>query len=114
MKPLRVIVEGVAFLLEMAALAALGAWGASLATGVAASVGLAVFFVGAAAVVWGLFAAPRARVTLPVAGILLTKLLVFGAATAGAYHVAGIVAAAGFAVVAVVDTALLTWMRRRG
>jgi hypothetical protein len=74
--------EGSAFLLEVAALAMLAWWGA---TG-RASVALAVLFGAgaplAAAIVWGLFAAPRAKIRLPMAGIVAIKALVFGAASA--------------------------------
>jgi Protein of unknown function (DUF2568) len=53
------------FLLEITALVALGLFGASLATGAAAVVcGIALPV--AAAVLWGLLAAPRARRRLPL------------------------------------------------
>jgi hypothetical protein len=70
-----------AFLLEIAALVALAFWGARTGTGTAAKTGLAIAAPLLAAVLWGLFAAPRARFAIPLAGQLAVKALVFGAAT---------------------------------
>jgi hypothetical protein len=73
------------FVLEMCALAALCYWG--FRTGDGPLVG-PVLGVGApllGAVVWGLFASPRARVYLPLAGRLAVELVFFGSASAGLY-----------------------------
>jgi hypothetical protein len=72
--------EGLAFVFELFALAILAWWGATVGSGLAPHL---VFGIGtplAAAVVWGLFAAPKARVALPLAGVLAVKALVFGTA----------------------------------
>ncbi|GAA4604696.1 hypothetical protein GCM10023195_16020 [Actinoallomurus liliacearum] len=84
-RPLHVVNEGLAFALEIAALAVLAWWGADVGDGVVLSVLLGVGVPLVTAVVWGLFAAPKARVRLPLAGVLLVKVLVFGAATAALY-----------------------------
>jgi hypothetical protein len=52
------------FLLELAALAALGYWGATVDADTAARVALGVGLPLAAALFWGMFVAPRARVVL--------------------------------------------------
>ncbi|MCO5996050.1 YrdB family protein [Actinoallomurus rhizosphaericola] len=84
-RPLHAVNEGLAFLLELAALAVLAWWGAEAGDGVVLSVVLAVILPLVAAVVWGLFAAPRARIRLPLAGVLVVKVIVFGAAVAALY-----------------------------
>lgn len=72
----------------------------------------------AAAVLWGMFAAPKARIRVPLPGVLVVKALVFGAAAAALYGVGRPGWGAVFAGVAVVNTALATvdrraWMHRR-
>ena len=74
----------VRFLLELAALAALIASGVLIiggALGWLAGLGAAAV----AAVAWGLFVAPRARVTLPTAARLGVELAVFALAAAGLF-----------------------------
>ncbi|MFB9369181.1 YrdB family protein [Kitasatospora sp. NPDC001664] len=110
--PLRLVNETVAFLLELAALALLGWWGWHVAPGPVAGVLLAVLLPGAAAVLWGMFAAPKARIALPVAGVLAVKAVVFGAAAAAYYAVGAASCATAFAVMVVVNTALATLDRR--
>lgn len=73
----------VAFLLELCALAALGYWGFQVGGGTPAKIGLAIGVPLLTAVVWGLFIAPRAVVTLPPAINLALRILVFGLAVAG-------------------------------
>jgi hypothetical protein len=96
--------EGLAFLLELLMLAGLCWWGAAQHASVAARIGLAVAAPAVAVIAWWLFAAPRARVCLPLAGVLAVKLVLFGAAAAGVYaigqHVAGVV----FGIIALVNT----------
>src|SRR3954471_2133034 len=71
----------VAFLSDLAALAALAYWGFPAPDGGPAKVLLGVGLPLIAAVLWGLFAAPRALVhRTPLA--VATKVLVFGAAVA--------------------------------
>lgn len=71
----------VVFLLELAAMAALAWWGFALDAAawlrIVAGVGAPVI----AAVLWGLYAAPRARFKIPTAAAGV-KILVYGAATA--------------------------------
>ena len=69
----------VAFLAELAALAALAVWGWSVGEPTGWRVVLAVAAPAVAAVLWGVFAAPRAPVRVPVL-TLLVKVVVFGAA----------------------------------
>jgi hypothetical protein len=70
---------GVAFATELAALGALGVWGAGAGGSTATRWLLALGTPLAAAVLWGLFAAPQA--VLQVAALaVLTKVVVFGGA----------------------------------
>ena len=57
----------VAFLLELCALAALGYWGLRTASGPATKAALGIGAPLLAAVLWGLFAAPHAPVSIPLA-----------------------------------------------
>src|SRR5215213_4255935 len=69
----------VAFLAELAALAALAAWGWSLGGSTATRVLLAVAAAGGAAVLWGVFAAPQAPVHVLALSVAVT-IVVFGGA----------------------------------
>jgi hypothetical protein len=69
----------VAFLAELAALAALAVWGWSVPDPTVWRLVLAVAVPAVAAVLWGVFAAPRAPVQV-FALTLLVKLVVFGGA----------------------------------
>ena len=69
----------VAFLAELAALAAFALWGWSVGGSTGWRLLLAVAAPAVAGVLWGVFAAPRAPVHVPTLA-LLVKLLVFGAA----------------------------------
>ncbi|MFC9595360.1 DUF2568 domain-containing protein [Streptomyces sp. NPDC056944] len=110
--PLHVVNEGLAFLLELAALAVLAWWGWEAAENVALRLLIAVAAPALAAVVWGLFAAPKARYRVPLAGVLLVKALVFGAAALALLGLERPVWAVVFAAVALVNTALATVDRR--
>ena len=68
----------VAFLAELAALAALAVWGWSTGASTGSKLLLAIGAPAAAAVLWGVFAAPRAPVRVPALTVLV-KLVVFGA-----------------------------------
>ena len=70
-----------AFLGELAALAALAFWGFTEPAGAVGRVLLGVGLPAAAAVLWGLFAAPRAVVRVPVL-VVVTKVAVQGGAVA--------------------------------
>jgi Protein of unknown function (DUF2568) len=85
--PLYAVAAATAFLLELAAFAALGYWGAVAGHGAWAYV-LAAITPAVAAVIWGTFASPRAPVhlaTVPKVALRLTVLL----GGAGALALAG-------------------------
>ena len=100
--------EGLAFLLELLALGGLAWWGADAGGGLAASILLGAGAPVVAAVAWGLFAAPRARVRLPLAGVLAVKVIVFGLAAVAVAAIGRPGSAIAFAVVVVINTALAT------
>lgn len=70
------------FVLELGALAALFYAGLRVG-GRVAGAALGVLAVVVAAAVWGLFASPRARISLPLAGRLAVELAFFGSAAVG-------------------------------
>jgi hypothetical protein len=73
-----------AFLLELCALGALGFWGVRTGDGLFAKVALGLTAPLLAAVLWGMFAAPRAPVSSPPLK-LATQLAVFGSAALALY-----------------------------
>jgi hypothetical protein len=84
MTTLRVIVLGLRFLLEVAAVIAFAYWGFTTGEGAAAwLLGLGAPL--AAIVVWGLFVAPRAVVSLPEGVRLGIRVLVFAFAVAAVF-----------------------------
>jgi hypothetical protein len=98
--------ETLAFLLELAALAALAWWGST--TGSSALVHL-ILGLGApltAMVTWALFAAPKARIKMPMAGVLAVKAIVFGAAAIALWEVGHEILAIAFAVTALANTTI--------
>ncbi|HET7350439.1 MAG TPA: YrdB family protein [Marmoricola sp.] len=96
----------VAFLVEVAALVLLGVAGWQLGGPTFLQVLLALALPGAAAALWGLFAAPRARVrSRPLE--LATKTVVLGAGVAAGFLVLPLPWAVAFALVVVVNTVLL-------
>lgn len=97
----------VKFLLELAALAAFGLFGASVADGVLAVV-LAIALPGVAAVAWGAFAAPRARRRLPLHLRAPFELGVFALGALAFWRTESWLWGAAFAVVALVNALLLT------
>ncbi|HEX5503581.1 MAG TPA: YrdB family protein [Thermomicrobiales bacterium] len=100
------------FLLELCALAALGYWGFRVGQGPLAKVALGLGAPLLAAVVWGLFVAPRASIAVPHAAHLGLQVLVFGLAAAG-LAVAGHPALAGAfgGVVALNGLLMYAWAR---
>jgi hypothetical protein len=102
------------FLLELAALTALGYWGA---TANADEVGRAALAIGlplAAAVFWGAFVAPRARVVLPTGVRMALGLLVFACAAAALTDRGHPRFGAGFLMLALVNVLLmLAWRQDR-
>ena len=97
----------VKFLLELAALAAFGLWGASIADGPAAVL-LAIGLPLLVAALWGTLAAPRARHRLPRRLRAPFELGVFALASLALWQAGWAVAGAAFAAVAIVNVALLT------
>jgi hypothetical protein len=98
------------FVLELAALAALGYWGATASGAVSARVLLGVGAPVAAAVFWGAFVAPRARVVLPTAVRMALGLAVFGCAAAALAARGHGRLATGFGAAAAANTLLmLAW-----
>ncbi|MEV3931175.1 YrdB family protein [Streptomyces sp. NPDC049944] len=105
--------EMLAFVLELVAIGALAWWGLTVPEGVAASVALGVGTPAAAVVLWALFAAPRARFPLPLAGVLAVKTVVLGSGAAAVYGTGHPVAAVVLAVVLVANTGCAEYNRRR-
>lgn len=103
--------EVLAFLVEIAALAALAWWGFATGDGVAARVALGLGTPAAAAVLWGLFAAPHARFRPPLPGVLLIKALVLLGAAAAVGALGHVPPAVAFAVVVVANTAVAETFR---
>ena len=97
----------IAFGVEVLAVVLLAVWGATLGTTTVAHVLGGVLVPTAAGTLWGLFAAPRAVVHVPVLGVL-TKVVVLGGAAVAAFAVLPLAWAVVVAVVVVVNTAL-TW-----
>ncbi len=106
--------ELLAFLLEIIALLILSDWGwhRGASTGTRLLQAIAAPLV--AAVVWGLFVAPKARYKISLAGQLAVKALVFGAATWALVDLRMPILAALFALVVIVNTAAASVWRRRG
>lgn len=104
--------ELLAFVLEVIAIAALAWWGFASFDGlvrVLAGIGAPL----AAVVLWGLFAAPRARFRPGLAVVLVVKALVYGSAAVALYDLGHPALGILFAVVAVLNTALAEITRRR-
>lgn len=100
--------EGLAFLLEMAAFAALAWWGFTTGGNMLANIVLGIGAPVAAMVLWGMFAAPKAKFKVALPFVMLVKALVFGAAALAFHGVGHPALAIAFAVVALVNTVLLT------
>lgn len=106
--------DAVAFFVEVAALVLIGMWGWRLGTGATTKVLGAVATTGVAVVLWGLFAAPKARFDRSALR-LLTKVVVLGAAVLVSFTLLSVPWALAFTVTAVVNTMLLyvgPWARR--
>ncbi|MER5881313.1 YrdB family protein [Streptomyces sp. NPDC001910] len=104
--------EVLAFLLELAALALLSWWGFSTGENVLLRVALGVGVPLAAIALWGLFAAPKARLRPALPYLLLVKALVLGGSAVALYALGHHVAAIVLAVVVVVNTAVAETFRR--
>ncbi|MEW1952542.1 YrdB family protein [Terrabacter sp. NPDC080008] len=98
----------VAFAVEVLAVVLLAVWGAHLGTTTLEHVLAGILVPAIAAVLWGLFAAPRARSRVP-ALVVATKVLVLGTAIVAAWSLLSPVWAGVVTVVVVVNT-LLMWV----
>jgi hypothetical protein len=94
------------FVLELAALAGLADWGLHTGSGLARIV-LAIAVVVAAAVVWGMWCAPKSTRRLPQPGRTVVEAAVFCAGAAGFAAAGHTTAAVVFAVLAVANWVLL-------
>lgn len=103
----------VAFVLELAMLVFVAWWALLLDVPWWARILIALVLVGGLAVLWGTFASPRARVALPVVGIVAVKAIAFGSGALALWGVGGPVAAIVFAGVAAVSVAVTTVVRTR-
>jgi Protein of unknown function (DUF2568) len=95
------------FLMELAAIAAFGYWGATTASG-AWAILLAIAAPGAAVLLWGLFAAPKSAQRLPPATRIPFELAVFGLAALALFAADSSVAAIILVLVAILNSLLLT------
>lgn len=102
-----------AFLLELAMFVFVAWWALLLDVPWWARILIAFAAVGALVVLWGTFAAPRARVRLPVVGIVAVKAVAFGAGMLALWGLGNPVAAVVFAVVVTVNVAITTYVRTR-
>jgi hypothetical protein len=102
-KSVHVLNEGVAFLLELLALAGLCWWGFHVGHSAAVHVLLGIGAPLAMVVVWGTFCAPRARVKLDLIPLLLVRGLVLLLAAAAVYDNGKSLAAYVFAAVIVAN-----------
>ncbi|MFD0025792.1 YrdB family protein [Streptomyces sp. NPDC058382] len=105
--------EVLAFVLELVALGCLCWWGSTAGDGTARHLLLGIGLPAAAIVLWGTFAAPRARIRLPSAGVLVVKAVVLGGGAFALYGVGHPVAGVVLAVVMVANTALAETFRHR-
>ncbi|GGU95523.1 hypothetical protein GCM10010182_09950 [Actinomadura cremea] len=106
--PLHVVNEGLAFLIELAAFAAIAWWGFTVGDAVLVNVVLGIGGPAAGIALWSLFAAPKARFDAGLPIVLLVKALVFAAAALAVLGVGHPVLAAAFAAIALVNTVLAT------
>lgn len=95
-----------AFLLELCALAALGYWGFRVGGGPVSKLVLGLGAPLVAAVLWGLFAAPRAPVSIPFAR-LGVQLAVFGSAAVALYATAHPALAVTFVILVAVNSIMV-------
>jgi hypothetical protein len=100
--------EGLAFLFELLALAALAWWGAVVGSGLALHLVLGIGLPLVAAAIWGVFASPRAMVRLPPAGVLAAKAVVFGSAVLAVDNLGHRTLALLFAVLLAANTVVAT------
>ena len=104
-------VLAVRFLLELAALGALGYWGFLSGTGLPMRLLLGICAPLAAAVVWGTFIAPKASFPVAVPVRVLLELCVFGSAAAALFAAGRSTLAAVFLAIVLIDTVLIYWLK---
>ena len=105
-RPVHLVNEALAFLLELVAFGVLCWWGFDTGHGPAVHLLLGLGAPAVAIMVWALFAAPKARFPLPMPAVLLVKALVFGASALALWGLCRPVLALVLAAVALVNTAL--------
>lgn len=110
---MRLFNDGLAFLLELLALVALAYWGFRTGDGLALKFVLGIGAPVLAAVVWGLFAATRATFGLAWPGVLLVKVIVFGAAVVALIAAGQLVLGIVFGVLAAGNTGYVTFAREQ-
>jgi hypothetical protein len=101
------LVLTVAFLVELAAIAAVAWWGFATGDSAAAKVALGIGLPLVVAVAWGVFVSPKASVALPGAAKGAIKAMVFGGAAIALLALHQTLAAEVFASVVVIDAALI-------
>jgi hypothetical protein len=103
---LKVANLAVRFLVELAALAAFAIWGFHIGGSRPAQIALGIGLPLTGAVVWGLFAAPKAAISIPGPAIVTVQALVLGLGVVALLAAGHPRWAAVLAVVLVVNTAL--------
>jgi hypothetical protein len=104
----------VRFLLELCMLAALGYWGFETDDSAVAQWALGLGVPVAAAVVWGMFIAPKARYPVPIAVWIGLQVVLFGSAAAGLAAVASTGLAVLFVIAVVLHGAAMAALGLRG
>jgi Protein of unknown function (DUF2568) len=102
------------FLLEVSALVALGYWGFHAGDGDATHWILGIGAPLVAAVVWGLFVAPRRRFDVPNVVWILLQVVFFGAAVVGLMMSDQVWVAVVFVVLLIVNVSLMIVWQQRG
>ncbi|MEC3919714.1 YrdB family protein [Nocardia sp. CDC160] len=95
-----------AFVFELVAVGALAYWGFRTGRGRVAKILLGIGMAVAAVVLWGLFAAPQASYSIPVAAVA-TKIAVFGGASAALWQLGHRATAVAFPVLVVANLAVI-------
>jgi hypothetical protein len=112
MEAVKTINDVLAFVLELAAVAALVVWGFTVGPNLPARLALGLGSPVALIVVWALWLAPASDHRLPLPWLLVAKVVVFGLAAAALVGSGHPRLATGFAVVVVLNLALATvWGR---
>ena len=110
METLKTLNLGLAFLLELLLALAVGFCAYALPLSLPLKAGLTVLAPAVLILFWSLFLAPKARSRMPMPGLLLTKLVLFGASAAGLYGVGGTGPAIAFGALILVNMAgVLVW-----